>query len=297
VCAKKSALGKGLSALLGDDEIDLSIASEEQIAHAGIVRIPLERIVANPDQPRKNFSQESLIELADSIKVQGVISPILVKPGKDDNYIIVAGERRFRASRLAGIEDIPVMIRDLSDEETLEIALIENIQRQDLTPLEEARAYRQMMERLDMTQQEVAEKVGKNRSTVANSLRLLNLASDIQPSLDDGSISAGHARALLSLMNPADQTLLHKRIIHHGLSVREAEKQAAQLNNGVKKEIKEKKETSIIDRDPHIRGIEQDFIDKLGTKVQLKGSLNNGRIEIDYLSSDDLDRLMQLILN
>lgn len=297
--AKKSALGKGLDALLGDDEFDVFGGDEEARKEAGVKELSLEDIEANPDQPRKHFSQESLLELADSIKSQGVIAPILVKPDSAGHgYIIVAGERRFRASRLAGKEKIPVIIRDFTEEETLEIALIENIQRQDLTPIEEAKAYRHLMEKLNMTQQEVAHKVGKNRSTVANSLRLLNLAQGVQKSLETGELTAGHARALLALMNPSDQTLLHQRIVEQGLSVRETERQASQLNQGIKKEVtKEQKSTpAFSEKDPHVRDIEQNFIDKLGTKVQLKGSLHKGKIEIDYLSPDDLERLMELIL-
>jgi len=298
VSAKKSALGKGLDALLGgDDDFDVFNGDEEARKEAGIVEIPLDLIKANPEQPRKHFSQELLLELADSIKSQGIISPILVKPSGDE-YIIVAGERRYRASRLAGKESIPVIIRDFTEEETLEIALIENIQRQDLSPMEEAKAYRHMMEKLDMTQQEVADKVGKKRSTVANSLRLLNLTEEVQESLEKGEISAGHARSLLSLMNPSDQTLLHQRIVEQGLSVRETERQASQLNQGNKstKTAEKPKETEPLSKDPHVRDIEQNFIDRLGTKVKLKGSLHKGKIEIDYHSGDDLERLMDLIL-
>jgi len=297
VSAKKSALGKGLNALLGDDDFDVFGGDEEAKKEAGVLEVSLDEIHANPEQPRKHFEQERLLELADSIKSQGVISPILLKPNPQGGFIIVAGERRFRASRLAGVDKIPAIVREFSEEETLEIALIENIQRQDLSPIEEAKAYRHLMEKLDMTQQEVAEKVGKKRSTVANSLRLLNLTDEVQQSLEEGLVSAGHARALLSLMNPSDQMLLHKRICEQGLSVREAERQAGQLNQGIKKEVKpDKTSSTITPRDPHVRDIEQNFIDKLGTKVQLKGSLKKGKIEIDYLSSDDLERLMELIL-
>lgn len=295
--AKKSALGKGLDALLGDDDFDVFGGDEEARKEAGVLELPLDRLKANPDQPRKTFPQESLIELADSIKIQGVISPILVKEDGQGDYIIVAGERRFRASRLAGMETVPVLVRDLNEEETLEIALIENIQRQDLTAMEEAKAYRQMMDRLDMTQQEVAQRVGKKRSTVANSLRLLNLTPEIQQAVDEQQISAGHARTLLSLVNPSDQSLLYQRILDQGISVREAEKQAGQLNQGIKtQEQKAEKKAEPSQRDPHLRQIEQDFIDKLGTRVKLKGTLDKGKIEVDYLSGDDLERLMEIIL-
>lgn len=295
--AKKSALGKGLDALLGDDDFDVFGGDEEARKDAGVLEVELEKIQPNPSQPRKSFSQETLLELADSIKNQGVISPVLVKP-QGDGYVIVAGERRFRASQLAGKKTLPVIIRDLSEEETLEIALVENIQRQDLTAMEEAKAYRQMMDRLNCTQQDVADKVGKKRSTVANSLRLLNLSQEIQDSMDKGEISAGHARGLLSLMNPSDQELLFQRIREQGLSVRETEKQASQMNQGIRQEPAPEKESGAPQRkNPHVREIEQQFLTKLGTRVQLKGSLDKGKIEISYLSADDLDRLMEIILN
>jgi ParB family chromosome partitioning protein len=296
--AKKSALGRGLGALLQDDDFDVLSGGTGVEGRAGVKEINLSEITPNPHQPRKLFNEDSLDELAESIKSQGVISPLIVAPrGVGAGYEIVAGERRFRASKLAGLETIPVIIRDdLSEENRLGIALIENVQREDLTAMEEARAYKDMMEQLDLTQQEISELVGKKRATVANSLRLLNLPKEMQDGIDSGDISAGHARSILSVVNPADQTLLFNRIKESGFSVREAERQAAELNRGVKSTGGEKTPDSTpAAKDPHIMTIEQQFIDHFGTKVQLKGSLKKGKIEIDYYSADDLERILEVL--
>ena len=295
---KKSALGKGLGALLQDEDFDVLNGGDLTPAEgAGIREVALAEISANPHQPRKHFNEDSLRELADSIKSQGVISPLIIAPKAVGGYEIIAGERRFRASQIAGLEMVPAVIRDdLNEESRLGIALIENIQREDLTAIEEAKAYKEMMERLDLTQQEVAELVGKKRATVANSLRLLNLSEEMQQAVDEGVISAGHARSILSVVNPADQTLLFNRIRDEGYSVREAEKQAGELNRGMKKEFSGKSENGPLSgKDPHILHIEQRFIDHFGTKVQLKGSLKKGKIEIDYYSPDDLDRILEVL--
>ncbi|MDC7220994.1 MAG: ParB/RepB/Spo0J family partition protein [Spirochaetales bacterium] len=295
---KKSALGKGLGALLQDEDFDVLNGGDTSASQgAGVREIALGEITANPHQPRKHFNEDSLRELADSIKTQGVISPLIVAPKAVGGYEIIAGERRFRASGIAGLEQVPVIVReDLSEENKLGIALIENIQREDLTAIEEAKAYREMMEALDLTQQEVAELVGKKRATVANSLRLLNLSVEMQDAVDAGDITAGHARSILSVVNPADQTLLFNRIKENGYSVREAERQAGELNKGLKS-TGEKADggSSSAGKDPHMLHIEQRFIDHFGTKVQLKGSLKKGKIEIDYYSSDDLDRILEVL--
>jgi len=290
--SKKKALGSmGLDALLSldekfDDEISPDILNSIQT-------LPIHDILTNPDQPRKIFSDESLEELAESIRSRGVIQPILVEQ-QGSKYVIIAGERRYRASTRAGNETIPAIIRDFSTEEKLEIALIENIQREDLTPIEEALAYRNLMETLELSQQEMAEKVGKKRSTIANSLRLLNLPVDIQDSVSIGQISSGHARAILAVLNPADQKILHSRIKNDGLSVREAEKMVEDLNKG--KRLKEKESRKVLkNKEPDILNIEQKFIDRFGTKVQVKGNLKKGKIEISYFSPDDLDRIYEII--
>ena len=292
--SKKKALGgMGLDALLSLEDSN----QEEVVLHSdlrdSVEDLAVSSIITNPEQPRKIFSEESLQELADSIRSRGVIQPIIVEKS-GSGYEIIAGERRFRASLLAGKETIPAIVRDFSEEEKLEIALIENIQREDLTAIEEAQAFRNLMESLDMSQQEVAEKVGKKRSTVANSLRLLNLPLDIQDSLNLGVITAGHARAILAVLNPADQKILHSRIRDEGLSVRESERMVEDLNQG-KRNMSREKASLPKNKVPEILGIEQKFIDHFGTRVQVKGNLKKGKIEISYFSEDDLERIYDLI--
>ncbi|WP_210411495.1 ParB/RepB/Spo0J family partition protein [Oceanispirochaeta crateris] len=292
--SKKKALGgMGLDALLSLDDSTQDKVDIPSDLRDSVEDIPIASIITNPDQPRKTFSEESLQELADSIKSRGVIQPIIVEKS-GDGYEIVAGERRFRASVLAERESIPAIIRDFSIEEKLEIALIENIQREDLTAIEEAQAYRNLMESLDMSQQEIANKVGKKRSTIANSLRLLNLPEDIQASLSQGIITAGHARAILAVLNPADQKILHSRIRDEGLSVRESEKMVEDLNQGKRLQNRDKAALPK-NKIPEILGIEQKFIDHFGTRVQVKGNLKKGKIEISYFSEDDLERIFDLI--
>jgi ParB family chromosome partitioning protein len=252
--------------------------------------VPSNRLFPNPDQPRDRFDQAALLELAESIKQQGILQPLLVEKRRDDGFDIVAGERRWRAGRLANIDEVPVIIREFSKEERLEIALIENVQREDLTPLEEARAYKHLMDTLGVSQQETADKVGKNRSTVANTLRLLNLPENMQRSLETGAITAGHARALLSVDDDTDRGRLHDLIVKKGLSVRESEKRAA----GIKKPSEPVSETPS-GRNPDMAEIEQKFIEALGTKVALRGSLSRGKVEISYFSGDDLDRIYQIL--
>ena len=284
----KRALGKGLESLIQQYEEK----SETSISE-GVEDIYIKQVIPNPDQPRKTFDEEALRELADSIKEQGVIQPIIVEES-GNRYIIIAGERRFRASRLAGMDTIPGLIRKYTREQKLEIALIENIQREDLNSIEEAKAYLSIMNTLDLSQEAVAQKVGKKRSTIANSLRLLKLPEDMQESLKEGDLSAGHARAILSVLNPSDMKILFSRIISNGLSVRESEQQAAGLNNGVRK-APSSKTKEVKSPDPEIRRIEQKFLDVLGTKVTVKGGLKKGRIEIDYYSLDDLERIYDLL--
>lgn len=285
----KSALGKGLDSLLQqyEDKSDLN-------SNDGVKEIQIKLIIPNPDQPRKTFNEEALKELADSIKEQGVIQPIILEKS-EDRYIIIAGERRFRASRLAGLDTIPGLIRKYTHEQKLEIALIENIQREDLNSIEEAKAYLSLMNNLDLSQEAIARKVGKKRSTIANSLRLLKLPEDIQNSLIEGEISAGHARAILSALNPSDMRILFSRILTNGLSVRESEKQASELNNGIRKPVSIAGK-ALKDPDPEIRRIEQKFLDALGTKVSVKGGLKKGKIEIDYYSLDDLERIYDMLV-
>jgi ParB family transcriptional regulator, chromosome partitioning protein len=283
----KRALGKGIEALL-------QATGEEDSPRAQELLIPLDRIKPNPEQPRKAFDQERLNELADSIREQGIIQPLIVEEYQA-GYRIIAGERRFRAAQIAHLAEVPVLVRSFSEEEKLEIALIENIQREDLNPIEEAHGYRHLMVQAGLSQEDVAQKVGKNRSTVANSLRLLKMPEAMQDALVAGKMTAGHARALLSILNPADQMILFNRIITNGLSVREAEGQAGELNRGSRASSPERHESSIKRQDPELSKIEQRLIDLFGTKVAVRGSSKKGKIEIAYYSLDDLDRILEIV--
>ena len=295
---RKKALGSGLDALLGED-ISLSNPVSGISANEGIRFLSLDQLKPNPDQPREHFNRESLAELAESIRQQGIIQPILAESRADDGYMLIAGERRWRAAELAGLNEVPVIVRDFSPEQKLEIALVENVQREDLTPMEEARAYRHLMDALGLSQQEVADKVGKKRSTVANSLRLLKLPETMRAAVEEGKLTAGHARALLAVTNPADQELLFSKILSLSLSVRDAEATATEMNRGHKGNEKPKasKTRRTQDRDPEIDSLEQRFIEALGTKVSMKGNLARGRLEISWFSRDDLDRIYELLIN
>ncbi len=285
----KRALGRGIDALI--QQVDDDTTAD----HKDVMTVPLRNIQPNPYQPRTEFDEERLTELSESIKQQGVIQPLIVEQDRDV-YTIIAGERRFRAARMAGLSEVPVILRKFTDEEKLEIALIENIQREDLNPIEEAKAYRKLMERNNLSQDNLAKKIGKKRSTVANSVRLLKLPEDMQDSITSGELSSGHARAILSVINPADQRILYNRIINEHLSVREAERQAAGFNKGMRSSEKEHDKTSQPKFvPPEVQEIEQRFLDILGTKVSLKGNLKKGKIEISYYSKEDLERVYEII--
>jgi ParB family chromosome partitioning protein len=304
----KSRLGKGLSALLPDfpdsDDSDGGPGAPDKAGaknrpgssagKTGEILIPLEKLKANPGQPRKRFNSAELEELAASIKEQGIIQPIIADEGEDGNYIIVAGERRSRAAKLAGLTEVPVILRRYTDEKRLEAALTENIHRADLNPIEEASAYRSIMEAGGLSQDEAAVRVGKNRSTVANALRLLKLPEAMRNALEDGSLSAGHARAILSL-NGAGQEKLFKEIISKGLSVRAAEKRSAELGTGKIQGGSGAAGKTAVKRDPDLKALEEKFIETLGTKVHINGTSKKGRIEIEYYSMDDLDRVAELL--
>jgi ParB family chromosome partitioning protein len=296
----KTRLGKGLGALLPDDNDvpDSKSGVNSRTGHpeaAGELFLPLDKLKANPGQPRRRFDTAELEELAASIREQGIIQPIIADEGEDGNYIIVAGERRSRAARLAGLTEVPVILRRYTDEKRLEVALIENIHRADLNPIEEASAYRRIMETGGLSQDEAAVRVGKNRSTVANALRLLKLSQPIQDALEDGSLSAGHARAILSVSGAVAQERLFREITAKGLSVRAAEKLSAELAG---KDLPGDKspEKTAARRDPELKALEEKLIEALGTKVTISGNLKKGRVEIEYYSMDDLDRLLELLV-
>ncbi|MEE9307127.1 MAG: ParB/RepB/Spo0J family partition protein [Spirochaetia bacterium] len=281
----KRALGRGIDALL----------SAEVEGPTSVITVPITAIKVSGEQPRKNFSNEALEELARSIESKGVLQPILVEPVGGDEYIIVAGERRFRAAKLAKLKEIPALIRSFSQLEKTEIALVENLQREDLTPVEEARGYKTLIDLGKLTQEEIARRVGKNRSTVANSLRLLKLPESMLEALDKGRISAGHARALLAVQKTSDQETLFRKIIDQELSVREVEKQAAKLQADTQVKYSGERANEIR-KSPEIRSIEERFIERLGTKVNIRGSDTKGKVEISYYSMEDLERLFSLIV-
>jgi ParB family chromosome partitioning protein len=285
----KKTLGRGIDALLGGDRHTDSTP---------VAEVALADLKPNPEQPRRDFKESSLRELADSIREKGVLQPVLVEADVGGGYTIVAGERRVRAARMAGMDRIPVIIRQFTSLERLEIALIENVQRDDLSPIEEAQAYKRLMELSDLSQEQIARKVGKDRSTVANAVRLLKLPQDAQSALDAGTISPGHARALLALVNVSDQQVLLRRMVDRGMSVREAEEMAGGLNKGKKGASTEGRAGSSPGRrtSPDVRDLEQTLIEKLGTKVEVKGTSSRGKIQISYFSSDELERILQILV-
>ena len=304
--ARKIGLGRGLDALLpvskdieGYDPEITNNAEAELAKKDSVLQIPVDKLIPNPGQPRKHFDETELKELADSIAEHGIIQPIIAEDAKNGSFYIIAGERRTRAARLAGLSKVPAIINKYSGKERLEISLIENIQRSGLNPIEEASAYKNLMDFSNLSQEELAGRVGKNRSTVANSLRLLKLPAEIQKSIEtgekNGGISSGHARALLSINDKNLRLKLFREITGKKLSVREAEKKAAALNinPSVTEDAKEKTASR---RPPEITEMEEKFIEVLGTKVSIEGSLEKGRIHIEYYSMDDLDRLHGILV-
>ena len=318
--AKRQGLGRGLDALIEEPSLTSGTISGVQNPQVfsnttteaaaqqtvqfpegitqeedGSLSLEVERLVPNPHQPRKEFKEEALQELAESIREHGIIQPVTVEDAGDGQFYIIAGERRTRAARLAGLTKIPVQLKKYSDQRKLEVALIENIQRSDLNPIEEAIAYQKLMEMSQLSQEELAQRVGKNRSTVANALRLLKLPEDMQSALETGAITSGHARALLSVNDASDQRILFGRITGSSLSVREAEQQAAELNGGSRIQPPKNKPVAPAKKDPDLAALEQQYIEVFGTKVSIKGNLDKGSIIIEYFSKDDLDRLHSII--
>ena len=285
---KRSGLGpkgKGLEALFEQKKDEF----ESAVSDGSVKLIDINKIEPNRNQPRKNFSEESLEELAESIRMYGVIQPIVVKK-KDGFYELVAGERRWRASKIAGIMRIPAVVKDYENEKLFEIALAENLQREDLNPIEEALGYSRLSEEFGLNQEEIAQRVGKSRSAVANAIRLLSLDENIRALVKDGKLSAGHARAIIPVEDEYKRLEIAERIIDEELSVRETENIVKKLNSSKKEGSKPSKfNTSSYGR------IEEKLKNILGTKVKLKSGKNKGAIEIEYYSDDDLDRIMSLI--
>lgn len=260
--------------------------------------IDIRSIRLNPRQPRKMFDKDKLDELADSIREHGVIEPVIVRPTDDGAYELVAGERRFRATVLAGLQSIPAVVRVIDDRQSLELALIENLQREDISPLECAEAYRRLMDEFGLTQEQIAERVGKNRSTIANTLRLLNLPPEILESLSKGEITEGHARALLSVNDPEEQLNFWRKVVSQGLSVRETERlsrtpRASRTSKTSNVSRATGRQRSI---DPHLADVEDKLRRFLGTKVSIiRNNANAGKIEIEFYDDDDLMRILDLI--
>jgi len=300
--AVKKGLGKGLSALLPDEDLEKSAAQpykplsgepgKNAKERTGEILIAPEKLNANPNQPRKIFNEDELSELADSIKQQGIIQPIIAEDAGDGTYTIIAGERRMRAARIAGLKEVPVVLRRYSDEKRMVVSLIENIQRANLNPIEEAQAYKQLAELESLSQEDVAARVGKNRATVANALRLLKLPALMQESIKKNELSPGHARAVLSVSDEKAREALYQEILKKGLSVREAEKRAAAIGQENKKPKKASEPES---RNPELNAMQDKFMLRMGTKVIIKGDLNKGTIMIDYYSMQDLDRLYGIL--
>ena len=279
---QKQALGKGLGALIPD----LSSLDDKARKALGIHEIELDKIVPNEYQPRKTFQTESLKELAASIKEHGVIQPVIVHR-IGSNYGLIAGERRWRAARLAGLKTIPALVKEVTKRELIEQALIENIQREDLNPLEAAEAYKRLQDEFKLTQEDLAKRVGKERSTVTNFLRILGLPKELKQSLATGALSMGHAKALLSLERVRDQIQAASAIVRKGLSVREAEA----LANRLKNPAKEKKSR----QSQELKTVEEKLKKSLGTKVSIITKAKGGRIVIEYYSAEELDRLLEKI--
>jgi ParB family chromosome partitioning protein len=280
----RKALGRGLNALLQTVESTTS----------GLEQVPLDRIDPSPFQPRRAFPDDSLAELADSIRANGVVQPILVRRNAlaVDRYQLVVGERRWRAARLAGIETVPAIIREVTDQEALELALTENLLRQDLNPLEVARAYQALQQKYYLSHEHLAERLGINRSSVTNTLRLLRLPPGVQEMLSKDEITYGHARALLGLTSEAAQLQLASRIAKQGLSVRHVENMVA--SRGVKPAAQ--KTASKPPADPNIRAAALELERRLGTRVKILGDGRRGKIEISYFSAQDLNRIYDLIV-
>jgi ParB family chromosome partitioning protein len=284
----KPALGKGLGALIPAGAPGTFVSGPAAAAHQGVSEIELTRITPNEYQPRKTFHDESLAELAASIKSMGVIQPVIVRARKEGGYELIAGERRYRASLLAGLTKIPAIVKDVATVEALELALIENIQREDLNPVETAEAYDRLIKEFSLTQERLAQRVGKERPTIANFLRLLTLPPDIKRDLAEGALSMGHAKAILSIEGAQKQMALRREIISRGLSVREAESAARRLKGPGR--IVRKKEHSA-----QVSMLEDELKKKLGTKVHIRQKGKRGQVVIEYYSPDELDRVLGIL--
>ncbi|MGM0441861.1 MAG: ParB/RepB/Spo0J family partition protein [Elusimicrobiota bacterium] len=277
----KKVLGKGLDSLIPEDE------------DRGFKEIKIENIVPNRYQMRENFDQEKIEELSSTIKDKGIVQPLIVT-GTDSGYMLIAGERRLRAAKKAGLKSVPCIERDLEEEDSLIVSLIENIQREELSPIEEASAYKMMVEDFSMTQKQIASQVGKSRSSVANAIRILGLPRDLKKLVNEGKLTSGHARALLSVKEPKKRRALANKIVREKLTVREAEKLASDT-----KKTKKRKRGSKTTKDPHVEAMEEKLKKSLGTKVKIKinsGSKDTGgNIKIEFYDIDDFERITDIL--
>ncbi len=295
MASKKGGLGKGLDSLIpsgvNTKQLNKGITAEKD-AKDSVVMVKLSKVEPNREQPRKNFDEDGLNELSESIKQYGIIQPLIVQE-KNGYYEIIAGERRWRAAKIAGLKEVPVIIRSLSDQEVMEISLIENIQREDLNPIEEALAYKRLLEEFHLKQEEVAKRVSKSRTTITNSMRLLKLTEEVQKMVVDGKLTTGHARCLIPIENPDIQKQAAEQIAEHNLSVREAEKLVKQILAPKKGKITAPADIS---REALYENIADQMKQILGTKVEIRQKdANKGKIEIEYYSQDELDRLLGLM--
>ena len=295
---KKRGLGKGISSLMSGfdfdtqtDDIITKTIKDERKEKMTVVQLDIGHVRPNPNQPRKYFDEEALSGLAESIKSQGIIQPLTVEEIAPGEFSIIAGERRYRAAKIAGLEKIPAIVVNINEIQRIQMSLIENIQRENLNAIEEATAYQYLIDHSGFTQEMVSQKVGKSRSAIANSLRLLSLSDKMKDDIVSGAMSAGHARAILSLVNPADRDLLRDKIVHEGLSVRDAEILADSYNKGHKL-IQRKKSAG---KDSEIVNIEEKFVLAIGARVEIKGSLDKGKLQIKFKNQKDLERLYALL--
>lgn len=299
MAVKRNGLGKGLDSLIPNkaekvaktEKVQATVKKDEQTG-TGEILVKINQVEPNRDQPRKDFDEDSLMELADSIRQFGILQPLLVQK-KKDYYEIIAGERRWRAAKLAGIKEIPIIVKEYTDQEIVEISLIENIQRENLNPIEEAAAYKRLLEEFHLKQDEVAERVSKSRTAVTNSMRLLKLSPRVQQMIVDDMISTGHARALLAIDDEEQQFQIANRIFDEKLSVRETEKLVKLLKNPKKEVKKQKPEHTFV-----YENLEEHMKSIIGTKVSVNPKANGkGKIEIEYYSDQELERIYDLIMS
>ena len=270
-------LGKGISAFFPEESGNT------------VENVDVSKLIVNPFQPRKIFNEEALNELAESIKEHGIIQPIVVRK-KEKKYEIIAGERRFRAAKLAGLQEVPAIVKEMTEQQMMEVAILENLQREDLTPIEEAEAYSSLIEHLNFTQDALAKRLGKSRPHIANHIRLLQLPEDVRQLMNEGVLSMGHGRTLLGLKNKGHVAEVVQKVIAQSLNVRQLESLVHQLNEGVSHETKEK-----VKKDVFVQATESQLREYFGTSVQVKKQKNTGKIEIEFYSDDDLEHILDIL--